>query len=109
MSGSAPRGAGSNHVSAAVFAASVPAHGELCEPVVPLPADAARVQLLIGTFGHPVPALDLRYLDGAGAVVASGHLAAGGNEGIVTVPLRQGPRGGLATRACLRVGGSSQV
>jgi hypothetical protein len=109
MSASAPRGAGSNHVSAAVFAANVPARGELCEPVVPLPSDAARVQLLIGTFGHPVPPLDLRYLDSSGAVVASGHLAGGAKEGTVSFPLHQRSGAGGAARACLRVGGSSNV
>lgn len=104
MSGSAPRTAGSNHVSTPVFAATVPPHGELCEPVVPPPSDAARVQLLIGSFGHPVPALALRYLDAAGAVVADGRLAAGGAEGLVTLPLRQARSAAGATRVCLRVG-----
>jgi hypothetical protein len=109
MSGSAPRTAGSNHVSPSVFAATVPPHGELCEPVVPVPSDAARVQLLIGTFGRPVPVLDVRYLDASGAVVASGRLAAGGREGLVTIPLSESRGAELATRACLRVGGSSKV
>jgi hypothetical protein len=109
MSGSAPRTAGSNHISAAVFAATVPPRGELCEPVLPPPSDAARVQLLIGTFGHPVPALDLRYLDASGTTVAHGHLVAGAVEGVVTLPLSQARGAGGATRACLRVQGSSKT
>jgi hypothetical protein len=109
MSGSAPRGAGSNHVSPAVFAATVPPHGEVCEPVVPLPSDAARLQLLIGTYGHPVPALEVRYFDTAGAQVAAGRLAAGAGEGLVTIGLHQARGGAAATRACLRVRGSIKV
>jgi hypothetical protein len=109
MSGSAPRTAGSNHIGTPVLAATVPPRGELCEPVLPPPSDVARVQLLIGTFGHPVPALDLRYLDASGATVAHGHLAAGGIEGLVTLPLQQSRGVGGATRACLRVQGPSKI
>ncbi|HEX3141664.1 MAG TPA: hypothetical protein VHQ87_16530 [Rhizobacter sp.] len=109
MSGSAPRTAGSNHISTAVFAATVPPHGELCEPVVAPPTDAARVQLLIGSFGQPVPALRLRYLDAAGAVVADSQLAAGGTEGVVTLPLREKRGAAGATRVCLRVGSTKIV
>lgn len=105
MSRAAPRTAGSNHVSPAVFAAVVPARGELCEPLPPLPSDAARAQLLIGTYGPPVPALSLRYLDASGAIVASGQLTAGVPQGVVSVPLHR-VAAGSATRACLRVGGS---
>ncbi len=109
MSGTAPRTAGSNHVSPAVFAAAIPAGGEVCEPVVPLPSDAARVQLLIGTFGKPAPALTLRYLDASGAQVAEGEIAAGAREGLVTLPLHQGRGAGSAARACLRLRGGSRI
>jgi hypothetical protein len=109
MFGSAPRTAGSNHVSPAVFAATVPAGGEVCEPVVPLSADVTRVQLLIGSFGRPVPALALRYLDATGSQVAHAEIAAGRREGLVTLPLHQGRGAGSATRACLRLRGGSKI
>jgi len=109
LSGSAPRTAGSDHVSPAVFAATVPGGGTLCEPISPLPGDAARAQLLIGTYGRPVPNLRLRFLDEAGRAVASGDLPAGAREGYVTVRLRRERRSPAATRACVAVGGSTSV
>jgi hypothetical protein len=108
-SGRAPRGAGSDHASTAVFAAKVPGGGTLCQPSAYLANDAARVQILIGTYGGPVPDLRLIFVGAANNVVASGHLAAGGHEGIVTIPLRHLRRVPAATTACLRIGGSSQV
>lgn len=104
MSGSAPRTAGSNHISTPVLAATVPAYGEMCEPVVSPPSDAARVQLLLASFGAPVPALQLRYMDASGGVIAQGRRAAGGAEGFVTLPLRKTRARGVATRVCLGVG-----
>ena len=107
MSGSAPRGTGSDHVGPAVFAATVPGGGTVCQPIVPLPVDAARVQLLIGTYGHPVPALTLNFAGPIGAV-AAGSLAAGGKEGTVVIPIhRVAP--GEANSFCLHVGGHSTV
>ena len=109
LSGSAPRSAGSDHVSPAVFAASVPGGGTLCQPISPLPGDAARAQLLIGTYGRPVPRLRVRFSDAAGSAVAGGDLPAGAGEGYVTVPLHHEPRALAATRACVAVGGSTNV
>ncbi|HEY7961528.1 MAG TPA: hypothetical protein VID29_06360 [Solirubrobacteraceae bacterium] len=109
MSGKAPRGAGSDHVSPAVFAASVPGGSTLCQTVPPLPGDVASTQLLIGTYHHPVPTLALRYLDTSGAVTATGTLAAGTHEGTVTIALHTLTGGHPAARACLRVGGHTNV
>ncbi len=89
MSGSAPRGAGSDHISPAVFAATVPGGGTVCQPIAPLPRDAAAAQLLIGTYGHPVPALRLRFTGTGGVTVAQGALAAGAHEGTVTIPIHR--------------------
>jgi hypothetical protein len=109
MSGSAPRTAGSNHISPAVFSATVPGGGVVCQPLNVLPGDAARVQLLIGTYGHPVPDLSIRYLGAANAVIASGRLPAGGREGVVTIPLVHRRGAPAAQQGCLHVGGSSPV
>lgn len=107
MSGSAPRGAGSDHNNPAVFAATVPGGGTLCQPIVPLPGDVARAQLLIGTYGHPVPALQLTF-SGAGGAVAGGALPAGGKEGTVVIPVHR-TGSALASSFCLHVGGRSSV
>jgi hypothetical protein len=107
MSGAAPRSAGSDHNNPAVFAATVPGGGTLCQPIVPLPVDVARAQLLIGTYGHPVPALQLRF-NGAGGAVASGSRPAGGAEGTITIPVHR-LSGVVASSFCLHVGGRSTV
>lgn len=109
LSGRAPRTAGSDHTSPAAFSATAPGGGLLCQPIATLPDDAARVRLLIGTYGRPVPALHLRFLSPAGAEVASGQLLAGARQGYVTIPLRHLSGAHVATSACLRVGGSSPV
>jgi hypothetical protein len=127
MSRGAPRGAGSDHNNPAIFAATVPGGGSVCQPIVPLPSDAARAQLLVGTYGHPVPALSLRFTDAGGATLAMGSLPAGGPEGQVTIPIHRvirtptpptpatptptptGGGAGEANRFCLTVGGHTNV
>jgi hypothetical protein len=109
MSGSASRGAGSDRIRPDTFSVILPAGGTLCETVGPLPDDAARASVLIGTYSRPMPSIDLRFLNAAHQVVASGHLPPGApaNQGYVMVPLhRTGPAISVAT-ACLHVGGSA--
>jgi hypothetical protein len=107
MSGSAPRTAGSDHYAPLIFAASLPGAGSVCQPVVSLPRDAARVQLTIGTYGKPVPALTLRFLDPAGRASAEGYLAAGAHEGLVSIPVHDISNPEAATDACVEVERSS--
>jgi hypothetical protein len=109
MSGRAPRTAGSDHVAPSVFSATVPGGGLLCQSVPGVPGDAASAQLLIGTYGHPVPRMQLRFVDSAGADVAVGRLPAGAREGPVSIPLRRQLGSRPATHMCLRVGGTSTV
>jgi hypothetical protein len=109
MSGRAPRQAGSDHISPAVFAATVPAGGLVCQPAPFLPDDAARAQILIGTYGRPAPALRLSFLDAAGARVASGQLAAGAHEGTLVIPLSRVHGAPAAASVCLRVSGAAKV
>jgi hypothetical protein len=109
MSGRAPRSAGSDHASPVIFSASVPGGGTLCQPIAPLPEDATRAQILIGTNGRPAPELRLRFLDAAGAPVVAGEVPAGAHEGYVTIPLERTAGTRASTKACLRVGGSSPV
>ena len=109
MSRSAPRTAGSDHDSPAMFAASLPRGGSVCQPVPSLPRDAARASLTIGTYGKPVPALYLRFLDAGGAVTAEGRLPAGAHQGVVTLPLHDRSNPERSTSACLVVTGTEPV
>lgn len=109
MSGSAPRTAGSNHVAPLMFSASMPAAGSVCQPLVSLPRDAARVQLTIGSYGKPLPALSLRFLDPSGRVSAEGDLAAGAHEGLVSIPVHDISDPEAATETCLAVGRTEPI
>lgn len=92
-----------------MFSASLPAAGSVCQAVDSLPRDAARAQLTIGTYGKPVPALTLRFLDPGGRVSAEGSLAAGAHEGLVSIPLRDLSDPEAATEACLAVGHTGPI
>jgi hypothetical protein len=101
MSGRAPRLAGTDHVDPLVFAATVPGGHTLCQPGMVLPPDAASVTMLVGTFGHPVPALAVRFLDDRGVLVARGSPAPGTREGNVTVALSRTRGAAVAGTLCL--------
>ncbi len=101
--------AGSNHVVSAVFAATVPADGELCQPNPDLSPDAGAARLVIGTYGRSVPRFDLRFLDATGGVVAAGSLPAAGREGPISIPILRSRDAAAATRLCLRITGPSPV
>jgi hypothetical protein len=109
MSGSAARTADSNHVGVSAFTATVPGGGEVCEPVSGLPDDAARARLLVGSFGHPVPALGLRFTDARGRTVAVGTFPGGPKQGFVDIPITRSGAPGTETRACLHVAGRNAV
>ncbi len=109
LSHRAPRDAGSNHVAPATFAATMASGGELCQLNPYLPPEAASAQIVIGTYGPPVPALGLRFTDLAGTVVSAGHLAAGARQGPVSIPIGQARDPASATRVCLDVGDRAKV
>ena len=77
MSGRAPRLAGTDHTSPVGFVATLHSAQELCQPGMVLPSDAARVQVLVGTYGPPVPELSTRFLGTGGRALAEGRLPAG--------------------------------
>jgi hypothetical protein len=108
MSGAAPRTAGSNHLSPVVVSASVPRNGVLCQPVGPLPPDAAQVRLLAFPHG-PSPTLGAVFTDATGAIVAAGRTTAGVLPGEVTIPLNRTPGARPATNFCVYVGGSAAL
>src|SRR5579884_49787 len=105
MSGSAPRIADSDHVSAPVFAATVPGRATVCQPVSGIPSQIGAVRLLVGSFGRPLPALNLRIVGAKNRLLAVGELSPGGREGYVSVPVRRVGDLSGATAACLHVGG----
>jgi hypothetical protein len=109
MSGRAVRSAGSNHIKSFVFAAIMPPRSTLCQYVPGLPQDAASVRLLMGAYGAPLPALDVRFLTAHGNEVARGQVAAGVSQGDVTIPLRHVAHASGASRFCLYNGGSGQL
>ncbi len=104
MSGRAQRIAATDHSSAPAFVASVAPGGTLCQPLMVLPADARRLEILVGTYGHPVPRLAADFRDTRGQVLASGTLREGAHEGYVQIPL--GYQRGVTARGtlCLHVG-----
>jgi hypothetical protein len=104
MSGRAPRIAGTDHVSPAAFSATVPRGGKLCQPSMTLPDDAQRVEVLIGTYGTPVPALAVGFIGENGQTAATGLLPEGAREGYVGVPLHY-PHGPTVNGTlCIHVG-----
>lgn len=110
LSHRAVRDAGSDHVSPEMFAATIGRdRRRLCQVSPYLPPSAATAQIVIGTYGRPVPDLTLRFTDPAGRVVSSGHLAAGARQGPVSIPISPAGRPGSATKLCLTVGGHSKV
>jgi hypothetical protein len=109
LSHRAPRDAGSNHVAPAMFAATLPRGGEVCQANPYLPPEAASAQIVIGTYGPPVPALGLRFTDPTGTVVSAGHLAAGAIQGPVSIPIGPAKDPASATRVCLDIGNRAKV
>ncbi len=109
MSGSAPRTAGSDLIRPDTFSVILPAGGTLCQPVGPLPSDAAQASVLIGTYARPMPAVSLRFLTGSRQLGAYGQLAAGARaeQGYVMVPLRRIRGAPPIATACLHVGGTA--
>jgi hypothetical protein len=104
MSGRAPRIAGTDHTNPIGFVASIPSKGTVCQAGMLLPADSGSVEVLIGTYGPPVPALTATFEGAGNRVIATGRLAAGAKQGYVRIPLRHtsgAPVGGIL---CIHVG-----
>jgi hypothetical protein len=103
MSGRAPRIAGTDHTNPVGFVATVPSGGSVCQPSMVLPPDTGSVEVLLGTYGQPVPALADSFEGPGNRVVASGALAAGASQGYVKIPLRY-THGSIAGTLCIHVG-----
>jgi hypothetical protein len=104
LSGRSPRIAASDHTNPQGFVATVPSGGMLCQPVMTLPADAASVEVLIGTFGHPVPRMTASFEDPGHQSIRPGRIAAGAREGYVQIPLGYPHGAAVGGTLCLHLG-----
>jgi hypothetical protein len=102
------RQAGSNHVPESEESVKLRGGGVHCEEGQIVPKDAAALRLLVGTYGRPVPAIEVT-ARANGRTVTRGALPAGQAEGPVRVALRDVPRTTGGTRVCVRVGKSGRT
>lgn len=95
-----PEIVGANDVKPSVF--SVPGSGAeaICQPVL-VPEGTEAVRFLAGTYGRPMPRVDVTVVDGSTPPPLRGTLRAGGPEGLVTVPVA-GRRGDVGGTICVR-------
>jgi hypothetical protein len=106
MSGSAPRISDTDHINPVGFVGTLQGGQELCQDAMSLPKDAGGVQILVATYGHPVPTVSARFV-GPGGTLTSGQVAAGAREGNITVPLRYPHGPTVAGTLCIGVGPSA--
>jgi hypothetical protein len=92
--------AGSNDARPFIWAAGLPAGGELCQMSGPVPEDGRRLRLLTGSEGAPLPEIEL-LVRSNGRATAAGRLPAGAREGLVDIPLSTAPAADT-TEVCLR-------
>ncbi|HTR89998.1 MAG TPA: hypothetical protein VMG62_07810 [Solirubrobacteraceae bacterium] len=110
MSGSAQRLAGTDHTAPISFVATLHAGQELCQPGMVLPGEVQSVQVLVGTYGPPVPELTDRFVEAGGRVLAAGRLPAGAKQGNVTIPISHVHGGSASGTLCIAVkGGKTTV
>lgn len=109
LSQAKPRLAGTSFVAQGTFVV-LPPHATACQRNVWLADDAAAAQLLVGTYGQPLPALALTFTGPDGTVLAHGARAAGGADGPVTVRFTGGAvDGNRVATACVRNGGAHRI
>lgn len=114
MSSAAPRLAGDNKVNwpPPSFADIVPGGGRLCVGDTVLPADAGRIEMTIGTFGHRLPSISLAFENSSGAVVARGLMRGGGEQaasGVSSLPLSHPHGPSVLGTLCMTVHGHRRL
>lgn len=105
---SKPRLAATNNVRDPIFAAVVPRGAVLCQTGELMPADAASVQIRVGTYGKPMPPLTVT-ATGPGAAPITGSVSGGGPQGRVPIPVPRTEKSLGGRRVCLRNGGRSRI
>ena len=83
---SGQRQAGSNYVPELSQAVTIKSTGSHCQGGQLIPADAASLRLLVGTYENPTPKLSVTVRAG-GKAIAAGTLPAGRTEGHLTIPI----------------------
>jgi len=102
--GSGERSAGSNLVPESQEIVKLEGPGRHCQDGEAIPADAAALRLLVGTYGDPAPSVRVTATED-GRVVTSGRLAGGQREGVLRVPVRTVDDYTPGTRVCVSVSG----
>jgi len=105
---SKPRQAGSNYVREDTLIARLPPAARACQRNEGVPADAARLRLLVGTFGRPLPTLRISLL-AFNAPPLSATLRGGGKEGHVSLPIPTARDATPRTTICIENAGDHPV
>jgi hypothetical protein len=80
-----------------------------CQGPEIVPKDAAKLRLLVGTYGRPTPELRVTARARGRGIVTSGVLPAGGREGHVDIPVRRVGEAQVGDRVCVSVRGRSRA
>jgi hypothetical protein len=102
LSGRARRISDTDHLNPVGFVATLGSGQELCQPAMLLPADVKAMEVLVGTYGSPVPAMTMRFLVG-GKQIAGGRIPAGAAQGDVLLPVSYPHGSNVAGTLCVRV------
>jgi hypothetical protein len=109
LSQSKPRQAGSNHVPEVAEVVKRGGSWQRCQDGETVPKDAARLRLLVGTYGRPTPELRVVARGPDRERVTSGSLPPGGHEGHVEIPVRRVGETQTDVRVCVSVSGSGRT
>jgi len=109
MSGSAPRMAGFDHINQVRFLSPINPGGELCQPFMEFPGEAASMRMLVGSYGKPLPELTARLTGAGGAPLAVGRLAAGAHEGEISITMSKRVSGTAKGTLCIHAGPGSKI
>ena len=106
---SGPRQAGTNSIVEAGQVTVLRAGERHCQTGETVPKDGARLRILVGTFGRPVPALRVTARNRDGRLLTEGRRQAGGREGYVVVPLRRVGETTPGVEVCIATSGGRRT
>jgi hypothetical protein len=101
----APRRAGSDLTPNGAFVVRLTSGQQACQDQELLPADTAALQMTIGTYGRPGPALSVVVTGPHGHPLTEGALRTGWRQGVVRIPVARVTRATGNASVCLRNGG----
>jgi hypothetical protein len=102
MSGRAQRISDTDHFNPVGFVGTLESGQELCQSAMLLPSDVKDMEILVGTYGSPVPAMSMRFLVD-GKQIAAGRIPAGSIQGNVTLPVGYPHGPSVAGTLCVHV------